>query len=84
MIQLLRTVEQLRRQAAAQAEPWTAVGREVLNDRGDRIAHADTNARASYLAALHNNILQLCNFIFKSCAKADDRAKMKKEQESDA
>ena len=83
MINQLRIAERLRRLAAPQCEPWHSVDREVLDDQGQLVAKADTKARASYLCALHNNILSLCALVYQQCAKHVDRANMKKEQDAE-
>lgn len=81
MIQTLRAAEALRRMAATRCETWRAVGREVLGENHNRIAHAKDEGTAGYLAELHNNILGICGLIYQQCKKAIDRDNMKKEQE---
>lgn len=83
MIRELRTVERLRRLAAPQADHWTPVGREVLDEAHNRVVVADTPARASYLCALHNNILLVCGVVVQLAKKSADRLDMRKEQDND-
>lgn len=83
MINTLRAAERLRRQAATRSEPWHAVGREVLDENHNRVAHAKDESTAGYLAALHNNILAICALVFQQCKKAMDRDQMRKEQQGE-
>lgn len=83
MIHQLRIADRLRRMAATQAEPWHAVGSEILDEANNRVAKADNPSRANYLVALHNNILTICGLLFQECKKHLDRLQMRKEQDAD-
>lgn len=80
MIDRLREIDALRRTAATQCEQWRSVGKEVYDENGTNICEANTNARAAYIAQLHNQILPICALLFQACKKHVDRMRIRKEQ----
>jgi hypothetical protein len=73
-------LEVVRRQAAQQAGEWWVVGREILyyDDAGQRVsvARCSDEARATYIAAVHNLFLPLSNAWLLVRRALADRAKL--------
>jgi hypothetical protein len=73
-------LEVVRRQAAQQAGEWWVVGREILyyDDAGQRVfvARCSDEARAEYIAAVHNIFLPLSNAWLLVRRALADRSKL--------
>lgn len=82
MIDRLREIDALRRTAATQCEQWHSVGKEVYDENGVGVCETDTNARAAYIAQLHNQILPICAMLFQACKKQVDRMRIREEQDA--
>lgn len=82
MIEQLKQIDGLRRQAATRSEKWHVIGDELYTEDGVYIGRIIDIIVAQYIADLHNQILPICSLLWQLAKKKVDKINIQKEQES--